>query len=233
MRRNLIGAAAIVLCAGLAWPKSAPEGAMPVEGTWSLNNWKAGESVGLTLSYQNAGTHWRWQSDVRLADVTGLTAEQLHAAHVPVQFAMKRDAGTFAFTGVLVLGLGHGDYRFTPDPSYLEKLAALGFAVGDDDSASIMKLVMSDVSLACAGEVKRLGLRGATVSDLLRLRDHGVDVEFVQGLTAAGRHDLTVDDLVNLRDHGVDPKYLARIQTAGFNGLTVDQVIKLHDHGVD
>jgi hypothetical protein len=52
-------------------------------------------------------------------------------------------------------------------------------------------------------------------------------------LQKTGYSNLTPDDVVRMRDHGVDPQYLARIRTAGFDGLTVDQVIKLHDHGVD
>ena len=204
MRRGTMAAVGLLLCAGLALAAETSEKARGFDGDWSLNNWTPGSSVNLKLGYRNASTRWQWGSDQSLADLHGLTREQLHGAHVPVAFTLERDAGAFAFEGTVILGIGSGNYRFVPNPDYLAKLAALGFEGSDRDDVSLMMLAVRDVSLAYAAEVRRLGLRGASVQDLVRLRDHGVE-----------------------------PQYLARIQTAGFDGLTIEQVIKLHDHGVD
>jgi hypothetical protein len=110
---------------------------------------------------------------------------------------------------------------------------ALGYgAIGDDD-VSIMLMGVRDVSLEYAGEVKASGLKDVTISDLVRLQDHGVDLDFIRALAKTGATNLTADDVVRFRDHGVRPDYVARIHAAGYEDLTADQIIRLHDHGVD
>jgi hypothetical protein len=204
MRRYLAGLVGIVLFAGLlllAHAKDAPGG---LEGEWSVNNWIPGSSLGLTISYRDAHTRWSWSSTQSLDSLPGLTREQLQSLHAPVTFALVRDAGTFMFTGTVVMGIGHGEYRFVADPSYLMKLTALGYDTSGSADRSAASLVVHDISLQFAAAVKRSGVR--------------ID---------------TLADLVKLRDHGVETPYLAKVQAAGFEDLTVDQILKLHDHGVD
>ena len=69
--------------------------------------------------------------------------------------------------------------------------------------------------------------------EIVRLRDHGVDPEFVKGLVSVRQGLAGVDDIIKLREHGVDAEYVARIETAGFTGLSVDQIIRLREHGID
>ncbi len=250
----------IVLGAGLCLAAYAEDAAAPAKGTWRLNNWTPGDAAHLTLAYRNATTRWEWGTDQPLKDLRGLTSEQRHSAHASVSFTMDRDAGTFAFEGSLTLGLGRGDFRFVPNPTYATKLGVLGYeTIGDDE---LLGMALRDVSLAFASEVKFSGLKDVKVSDLLRLKDHGVDLNFIRALATIGATNLTADDVVRFRDHGIDgefvralkstgvpvmsaddiiklhdhgvkPEYVARIQSAGYADLTVDQIIKLHDHGVD
>jgi len=224
--------AGFVLCTAMGLAAGAADEAPPRMGTWSLNNWTPGDDVHLSLSYRNATTRWEWSSDQPVADLKGLTAEQRHAAHSSVAFTLQRDAGTFAFDGSVMLGIGRGGYRFVPDPVYASKLSALGYEPIGDNPTSIMLMAVRDVSLEFAAEVK-YSLKDAKTSDLVRLKDHGVDLDFFRSLAAAGQANLTADDVVKLHDHGVRADYVARISSAGYGDLTVDQIIKLHDHGVD
>jgi hypothetical protein len=153
--------------------------------------------------------------------------------HTPVRFTLARDAGVFFFEGALTVGVGSGEYRFVPDPSYAAKLGALGYDAIDGDDISIMLMAVRDISIAYAAEVKRLGLKEPTVRDLVRFRDHGVDLAFIRDLAAVGHPGVTGDDVITLRDHGVDARYVAHVQSAGFKDLTVEQIVRLHDHGVD
>ena len=221
----------IVLVAGLCVAAQAADAAEPLKGTWSLNNWVPGDSVHLKLRYSKASTRWEWGNDQPLADLQSLTAEQLHSPHSSVAFTLRRDAGTFSFAGSLTLGIGGGEYQFIPDPTYATKLGVLGYeTIGDDE---LLGMALRDVSLAFASEVKFSGLKDVKLSDLLRLKDHGIDGEFVRALKSAGVPVLSADDIIKLHDHGVKPEYVARIQSAGYPDLTVDQIIQLHDHGVD
>jgi len=231
MKKLSITIGGVLLCAGLCLTAYAADAATPVKGTWSLNNWTPGDTAHLTVAYRNATTRWEWGNDQPLEDLHGLTSEQRHSAHASVSFTMDRDAGTFAFEGTLTLGLGRGDFRFVPNPTYATKLGVLGYeTIGEDE---LLNLALRDVSLAFATEVKTSGLKDVTVSDLLRLKDHGIDGEFVRALRSPGAPVLSADDIIKLHDHGVKPEYVARVQSAGYPDLTVDQIIKLHDHGVD
>jgi hypothetical protein len=260
MRKLSITIGGVLLGAGLCLTAYAADAAAPVKGTWSLNNWTPGDTAHLTLAYRNATTRWEWGNDQPLEDLHGLTSEQRHSAHVSVSFTMDRDAGTFAFEGTLTLGLGRGEFRFVPNPTYAAKLSVLGYeTIGEGE---LLGMALRDVSLAFASEVKFSGLKEVTVSDLMRLKDHGVGLDFIRALATIGATNLTADDVVRFRDHGIDgefvralrspgapalsaddiiklhdhgvkPEYVARIQSAGYPDLTVDQIIKLHDHGVD
>jgi hypothetical protein len=192
------------LFAGLLLLAHANDAPGSLAGEWRLTNWIPGSSLGLTISYRDANTRWSWSSTQSLDSLPGLTREQLQSLHAPVTFALVRDAGTFMFTGTVVMGIGHGEYRFVADPSYLTKLTALGYDTSGSADRSAASLVIHDISLAFAAEVKRSGVR--------------ID---------------TLDDLIKLRDHGVETPYLAKVHAAGFDDLTVDQILKLHDHGID
>jgi len=223
----------LLLGAGFCLAANAAAEAPPPTGTWKINNWTPGDALHLTLAYRKTTTRWEWGNDQPIADLHGLTSEQLHAPHASVAFTLQRDAGTFFFEGTLMLGIGRGEYRFVPDPTYAAKMGALGYGAIGDDAVSIMLLAVRDVSLEFANEVKKAGLKDVAISDLVRLQDHGVDLDFIRALAKTGATNMTADDVVRLRDHGVRPDYVARIHAAGYEDLTVDQIIRLHDHGVD
>src|SRR4029450_1247602 len=105
----------------------AGEGGKDVKGAWSLNNWIPGSSVHLTMKHASGSSRWVWSTDHPVSDLRGLTREQLRSASATVKFTMERDAGTFEFEGSMMLGLGSGDFRFRPDPTFTDKLVALGY----------------------------------------------------------------------------------------------------------
>ena len=72
------------------------------------------------------------------------------------------------------------------------------------------------------------------IEDLLRARDHGVSVSYLQGLAEAGYKGLPLDEVVRMRDHGVTSAFIRRVSTANGaeNGrLEPDQLIRLRDRG--
>lgn len=252
----------LLLGAGLGLATLAAGRTPPQKGTWSLNNWTAGdESISLELKRRAATSSWVWGSSQPIADLHGLTRDQLHAAHAKVSFTMDRDAGTLTFDGTVTLGIGRGEFGFAPDPTYLAKLVALGYE--DAADADLFGLAMRNVSLAYAEEVKLSGLRKVTLEDvtrfldhgielgtirelaaidyaqqmtgddLVRLQDHGVEAEFVRALKAAGYTDMGASDIVKLHDHGVDGPFLAGLSETAFKNLSADELNRLHDHGVD
>lgn len=233
MRLDTLRLGGILVCAGSFLIAHASDAPPRFQGKWSLSNWTTGDSLRLSMKYHARNTHWQWSSDQPLADLRGLTLEQLHAARTPVKFTLARDAGTFAFEGTVMLGLGSGDYRFVSDPSFTAKLGALGYDAVREADASIMMMAVRDISIAYAGEVKRSGLRDVAVDDLVRFRDHGVELEFIRDLTMIGCADLSADDVVRLRDHGVDSRYVEGLDDSGYGRQAADDIVKLRDHGIE
>ena len=80
--------------------------------------------------------------------------------------------------------------------------------------------------------MRQLG-HAVPVAELVRMRDHGVSVEFVRELAALGYPKLSVDALVRLRDHGVSPGYVRELKALGYDRLTPDDLVMLRDHGAD
>ena len=53
------------------------------------------------------------------------------------------------------------------------------------------------------------------------------------GLADAGYTKLTVDEIIALKEHGVQPEYIKPMLSAGLGALSVDQLIRLRDNGVE
>lgn len=233
MRLDTTKVGGALLCAGSFLIAPASEDAGKLQGTWSLSNWTSGDSVQLKMKYHDRNTRWEWASRQPIADFHGLSLEQLRAARAPVRFTVERDAGTFAFEGTVMLGIGSGDYRFVADPTFTAKLGALGYDAAGEDDRSVMVMAVRDISIAFAGEVKRAGLRNVALDDLARLVDHGVDLDFIRDLARIGYANLSADDVVRLRDHGVDTGFIRTLKGAGYPELPANDIVALRDHGVD
>ncbi|MFQ5599213.1 MAG: M56 family metallopeptidase, partial [Candidatus Krumholzibacteriia bacterium] len=72
-----------------------------------------------------------------------------------------------------------------------------------------------------------------SVEELVRMRIHDVDPEFIQEMEELGFEDVSIDDLVELRIHGVDAEFMREMESLGFEGLSADELSQLRIHGVD
>ena len=93
-------------------------------GTWELRPTEKEGVVHLRLTELNSSNG----SNVPVDQLEGLTAAQLTGPGGPVQFRIRRDAGTFTFEGVLRNGVAAGTFSFSPSPSFPAELARRGFA---------------------------------------------------------------------------------------------------------
>jgi len=69
--------------------------------------------------------------------------------------------------------------------------------------------------------------------DLVRFRSHGIDEEFIQEMKGVGLEGLSADDLIRLRSHGANGVWIKEVQSLGFPQMSVDEVIRLRSHGID
>src|SRR5256886_2390433 len=116
--------------------------------------------------------------------LSGLTREQAMSAGTHVQFRLKRDAGTFNFEGWFKDGNGSGHFTFAPDRSFAAQLNGQGFGSPSDEQ--LLSLAMSDTGFALINELKNQGYERMTLDQLIDMGNHGVSVEYVQGLKSYG-----------------------------------------------
>jgi beta-lactamase regulating signal transducer with metallopeptidase domain len=224
-------------------------------GTWEIRATSTEGRIQLRLVEWNSSS----SSIVPIERLEGLTAAALAGTGGPVQFQLRRDAGTFVFEGVVRNGVGAGTFSFKPDSIFPSELAKRGFAV--PTALEQYQLARHDIGYAFVDELKAqgyqetrtselvraghhgvnvpylrdmgaLGYRLGTLAQLITLRDHGVTPDYVRELSDQGYKGLSADGLRQARDHGITPDYVRAMRDAGYGALTMDQLIKARDHGV-
>ena len=195
-------------------------------GTWEIRPSETKGMVHLRIVELHSSTG----KDVPIAQLEGLTGVQLSGAGGPVQFKVRRDAGTFTFEGVLRNGVGAGTFSFTPDPNFPAELAKRGFA--RPTALEQYQLARYDVGFAFVDELNRQGYTKPQTADLVRAGQHGVEATYLRDMGALGYRLGTLDPLITLRDHGVTPEYARQMADLGYKGLSAEEIQKARDHGI-
>jgi len=76
------------------------------------------------------------------------------------------------------------------------------------------------------------GYRDLSVDEIIELKNHGVDANYIREMSDNGWGKLNTSQLVQLKTHGVSGKYLRELKSAGIRGLTLEQAVELRNHGV-
>jgi hypothetical protein len=195
-------------------------------GTWEVRPTATPGVVYLRLNEANSSSG----TSVALDQLQGLTAAQLSGAGGPVQFRVRRDAGTFVFTGVVTNGIGAGTFAFEPDAAFPAALEKRGLA--RPTAAEQYELARHDVGFAFLDELQAQGYAKPALADLVRAGQHGVSTTYVREMGALGYRLGALDPLITLRDHGVTAAYVRQLADLGYKGLTADEARNARDHGV-
>jgi beta-lactamase regulating signal transducer with metallopeptidase domain len=224
-------------------------------GTWELRPTEKEGVVHLRLMELNSSNG----SNVAVGQLEGLTAAQIAGPGGPVQFRIRRDAGTFNFEGVLRNRVAAGTFSFSPNPTFPAELAKRGFAqptareqyqmarydigfayidelskqgYSKPPTAELVRAGQHGVNLTYLREMGALGYRLASLEPLVTLRDHGVSPDYIRGLADLGYKQLPADDLRKARDHGITPEYVRGMRDSGYASLTMAELVNARDHGV-
>ena len=189
----------------------------------------SGPLVQLTLS-RRRGTHGNSQhsNPVALAELRGLTADQMSAGASSVSFTLERDAGRFSFEGTFRRGEGAGHFTFAPRPEFVAAMRGLGYTVDDE---KLYSMAILDVSREFVRQLDGLGYSRLELDQLLSLRIHGADPAFIREVKDLGYDHLPVDDLVGFRIHGATPDFIRQMQSLGYRHLSAEDLVSLRIHG--
>lgn len=204
-------------------------------GQWMIERHSA-DSVQFTLRYSSDGYRnggwWNssWSTDTALAALQGLnTADLNSSAGTNVNFKLVRDAGTFDCTGWARNGDASGHWTFAASPTFAAELKKRGLSTPAPSEQ--FDMAMSDVTLGLVDELKSQGYQ-LDITDLVRAGKHGVSLEYVRGMKAAGYKFDDLDALTKMCDHGVTPKYVQEMASYGYKNLSAYDLRRMRDHGV-
>jgi len=195
-------------------------------GTWEIRLADTDGTVHLQMRELNSSSG----SNLPMQALEGLTAAQFTGEGGPVQFRLRRDAGTFTFEGVVRSGIGAGTFSFAPDSTFPAELAKRGFA--RPTALEQYQLARHDIGYAFVDELTKQGYSKPRTSDLVRAGQHGVQAAYLREMAALGYRLGTLDPLIELRDHGVTPTYVRELSDLGYKGLPADNLVQARDHGV-
>lgn len=178
------------------------------------------------------------------------------------EFSLKRESGTIVFNGVFDGNEGIGNFDFTPAQAFERTLAAEGFEYEDlellhfffvDFTESYLTYLKREgfnpterqlFKLAVFGfseegfkktlaEYNTAGYKSPPLKEMIELRIHGVDGEYINELSSAGYDGLSLQDIKKASIHGLSVEFVNDMANAGFKDLQFDEVIKMAIHGID
>lgn len=206
-----------------------------VEGAWTSSaDEKRPDRVYMNITYER---HNNMGSTMKLADFAGLSSAQIHAATMtPVQFELRREAGTIAFEGTYRNGKGAGQFTFTPNRSYITAVRALGvdFDLGHkkrdrSEEQTLFTLALHDVSTAFIRTMQAEGFK-VSLEKYLTMRIFDITPEYIREMRSLGFKDLDDDELVASKIHKVTPDYVRQMRASGWD-LSLDELQSSRIHG--
>jgi hypothetical protein len=201
---------------------------LPDSGSWSIQSAKTSE-IHFDLRIDTPTGTDEWGNDVPLDRFQRLSRADLASPGATVRFDVVRDAGTLECTGHAAYGTGGGTFRYVANPGYAAKLAELGVSAPTADEQRRMALADIPLSLVRTLHDNQYAIRAPL--ELIRLSEHGVTAQFVNGLTTLGVHSSSSEELIRLVDHGVTLDYVRALRALGYR-ISAAELVRLVDHGV-
>jgi hypothetical protein len=170
-----------------------------------------------------------------ISDFAGLSAAQISSStQTPVQFAMRREAGTIAYDGVFRNGRGAGQFTFTANPAYISTLRSLGLDFDverkrtEDDK--LFTLAALDVGTDFIRSIQAEGYK-LSLDKYIKFRIFNVTPDYIREMRSLGYDDLSASKLVETKIHKVTPDYIRKMRAAGWN-LSLNKYVENRIHGV-
>lgn len=202
-----------------------------VEGAWTASlSEKSADRVHFNFTYR---PHSNNGMTIPIASFSGLTAAQVNATSMtPVNFELRREAGTAVFEGTFRNGKGAGQFTFTGNSGYLQSMRGLGIDVEsrgrkrgrrDSEEEDLLMYALFDVSTAFVKSMIAEGYK-VTLEEYMQMRIFDITPEYIREMRALGYKDIDGDDLVSTKIHHVTPDYIRRMRAAGWGELSLDDL---------
>ena len=214
------------LCLLLAAAPVSRVDAHELAGSWTAS---VSEDHGDRLDFSlRTGRSEQSGSPFDRSEFSGLTAAQVRSAtRVPVEFELRRQAGTIAFEGMFRAGNGAGEFTFEPHRDFPDMLRKLGVEVDakpGEEEHELFTLAIFDVTTDFVRSMQAIGY-DVPLQKYIEFRIFSVNPAYVREMAAIGFDHLSADKLVETRIHGATPEYIRHMRSGG-QDLSLDQYIQ-------
>jgi|SRR5690349_17276321 len=211
-----------------------------LDGAWtaSTEDEKRPDRIYMNIT---RGIHQNMGNTMRISDFSELTRAQIDAATMtPVQFSMRREAGTIAFEGTFRRGKGAGQFTFAQNRAYIDAVRALGVAFDLDsdrrgrrrehtEEEDLFTLALHDVSTSFIKTMQAEGFK-VSLEKYLEMRIFDITPEYIREMRSLGFKNIDSDELVASKIHRVTPEYVRQMRAAGWD-LSLDDLQASSIHG--
>lgn len=221
---------ALGLTLAIAGPASAS-----IHGAWTITTSEKGT---LYLQASRSSGWNNWGMSMKLTDFSGLSEAQIRSTtQVPVQFALRSEAGAIVFDGTFRNGDGAGQFDFTAAPGFFQQVRALGVTIEPrekdrSEEDYLFRYTLNHLTLGYVREMHSI-YPDATLHELYRLRSVGVTPQWLREMREAGVKIESAQDAKRLAGSGVNAAYVRELAASGYRNLTVRQLSRLRASGVD
>jgi hypothetical protein len=157
-------------------------------------------------SSDNSNVSWsRW---------IGVSANALAQEGAQLDAQITADAGELRCTGTVHDAVLAGRYTFTPNASFQQQMAAIGF-----DGITARKqqgFLLLDITLGWVHQMKNAGVTDLTTDHLMGLRALQVTPEYIHEMAKAGYPELEANKLIEMKAVGVTPEKAKEAKSLGF-----------------
>lgn len=198
------------------------------DAQWRITPALSTSKVFFTIRRTNGFDNWTSRNIVDVDKFRGFSLAML-ATPGPAKFEYVADAGRLICEGTFSVGTGSGTYTFVPDHAFVAALQQMGYDAPDDEQ--LFSMLTMDIGREFAREIHDAGLHAST-RDLIQLKTHGVDLNYIRETLRAGYQSFSAGDFIDLRVHGVSTTFLRDLMAAGYD-LPAPEIADLSVHGVD
>lgn len=192
-------------------------------------------------------------SEVPVTTFTGLALADFEHEGAHIDARIVAEAGTISCSGQIHEATLTGDFTFTPNPSFIDEMARLGFT--GFDSGKLEAYTLFHIDTAWVRALQAAGVTGMDSGNLIAMHIFKITPDFVRSMSdlgyahlpadkliAFGVHHVnpdevkqyramgyqpTADELIQMRIFKVTPDFIHRMQDRGFNNLTISKLVQI------
>ncbi len=161
---------------------------------------------------------------IPISRLSGLSLSDFARDGASVNAALTEEAGTLACSGVIHDSVLAGNFTFTPDAHFVERMRELDITGLDSEKLEVYTIF--GIKSSWVKALQDAGVRGMTQDNVIALHIFKAEPGYVKSLSDLGYRDLDADKLIAMRVHKVDPSEVRQLRALGYEP-TLDELVQM------